>query len=237
MWGRIQHRVLIVSDPDLLPVITPNFLKASHIRILTSTGDQPAFDLAVRQRPRLIIEDLTCGDDARIRLCRQLKSHPSTRSIPLIGIAGPDQAARARRAGPDALVHRPLVQRQYFETVRRFLPMPERRNPRQPVNLRFRYRIGDEAGQAFTRDLSEFGAFVKTDRVLAPNTRMSVCFCIPGRPEEVRCRAVVRRSVPMTTCQRQLAGFAIVFEEMNEKDRDRLSRFVNDRQPRRRFSF
>jgi CheY-like chemotaxis protein len=201
MWGRIQHRVLIVSDPDLLPVITPNFLKASHIRILTSTGDQPAFDLAVRQRPRLIIEDLTCGDDARIRLCRQLKSHPSTRSIPLIGIAGPDQAAR------------------------------------QPVNLRFRYRIGDEAGQAFTRDLSEFGAFVKTDRVLAPDTRMSVCFCIPGRPEEIRCRAVVRRSVPMTTCPRQLAGFAIVFEEMNEKDRDCLSRFVNDRQPRRGFSF
>ena len=104
----------------------------------------------------------------------------------------------------------------------------------QPINLRFCYDVGDESGQAFTRDLSEFGAFVKTDRVFTPDTRMEVRFSIPGTAEPIRCRATVRRSIPMGHCPRQLAGFAVVFEEMSDADRERLAAFVNPPTSRRR---
>jgi len=110
------------------------------------------------------------------------------------------------------------------DTVRRFVPLTARRGPRCPVNLRFSFEGAGGAGQAFSRDLSACGVFLKNDRVLPPGQRLSLRFRLPGDEAEIACGGIVRstdgtgRGLP--------PGFGVEFLDLAEEDRVRLERFV-----------
>jgi hypothetical protein len=94
------------------------------------------------------------------------------------------------------------------------------------VNLRFSYRVADGWGQAFSRDVSVNGAFLKTDRILPLGTRIEVQFRLPGVWEEIRCHGVVRNTLVSDGHAAQLGGFGIEFEGMRETDVERLELFI-----------
>lgn len=236
MWGHRYSKILIVADTQPAPGLSPSFLHEPDIHLLQSPPGPEALECARDERPRLIIQDVSEPIDGALELTRTLSTDPATSSIPLIAVARRDLKQRARRAGANAVLAKPLIQREYWDAVRRYVLLPKRRGLRQIVNLRFQYRDGDRVRQAFSRDLSIYGAFLKTDCIPAQGTHIGVQFNIPGEAVPVECGAVVQRSMPYDPQGHHVAGFGVEFEGLGEGDLDRLERFINRHLRRTLFS-
>jgi len=226
MWPRSSRTVLIVSENRHEPALDSAFLHQPNIRLLNSYPDDGGLKLARKKRPSLIIEDLCAPDRVGLEFCRELRADPRTRQIPLILVIDPELHVEAGNAEADALLDKPLVRREYFNVVRRFVPLPKRRTQRAAVNLRFSYRIDGRTGQAFTRDISQNGAFLKSDVPAKLGERLEVQFSLPGTWDPLSCAAVVRSS-PRRTPHHAQAGFGIEFDEMSDDDADRLEAFID----------
>ncbi len=226
MWGRRFRRILIVAASESVPGLTPAFLAQPDIRLVESRPDPGVLAVAREQSPRLIIQDVDEPVPDSLRLAHTLKSDPSTTSIPLIAVAERGALDQVRLAGANAVVAKPLIQHEYWDAVRRFIRLPKRRDLRQLVNLRFTYQADGHTGQAFSRDLSMLGAFLKTDRAFQQGKHISVSLYLPGQREPICCGAIVRRSTPYDPHGHQVAGFGIEFEGLNGRDVLRLERFI-----------
>jgi uncharacterized protein (TIGR02266 family) len=106
---------------------------------------------------------------------------------------------------------------------------------RHNVNLRFTYDFDGREWQAFSRDLSRSGVFLKTDHHLPLGARLRLRFNIPGELDAVCCEGSVRRSMPLDPRNVNAAGFAVEFDGLAERDAKRLEEFVRRHAPRRLF--
>jgi CheY-like chemotaxis protein len=218
--------VLIIAEATPDPGLGSAFLKQPDIRLLTSFPDEQGLQLARREQPSLIIDEVQTGNGRGVDFCRRLRTERGTRSIPLIVITSPELCDRVREVGPDAVLIKPFVRNDFFEAVSRFVPLPRRRNNRLGVNLRFTFRSGEVVGQAFSRDLSGKGAFLKTDRELALGTLLEVRFQLPGSHHEIRCRAVVRSTSHSDPTSGRQSGVGVEFVDIAEGDSDRVEAFI-----------
>ena len=226
MWGRQVRKILIVTDGAASPGLCPMFLQRRDIRVKRIEADADVAERVRRERPSLTILDIPVDDPGRgLDACRRVKS-ASASSPPLIVVDEPGRRRDAEAAGADVVLSRPIVQRQYFDAVRRFVRLPRRRDPRHLINLRFTYETATHEGQAFSRDLSLYGAFLKTDRVVEIGTQVKICFSLPGDPEPITCVAVVRHATRPSPDTHQTAGFAIEFEAVDGDDFTRLDLYI-----------
>jgi len=235
MWGRQPQKILIVADPPATPGLSPGFLDQPDIETLESSTGSPALGTARRERPTLIIHEIGASPTGALEAVRAFKDDPETRSIPLIAVTERQAGEAAMAAGADAVVGKPVVQREYWEAVRRYVALPRRREPRHTINLRFSYRAGERRWQAFSRDISTYGAFLKTDHALAQGSRIAVRFNLPGDPEGIECWAVVRHTTPLEPPAHHTAGFAVEFEGFPDADAARLDRFLKSHARRSLF--
>ena len=236
MWGHRHRKILIVAEPGCETGLHAAFLNQPDILLMTAEPGDGARALVRAEHPRLIIQNISEPLEDSLALTRQLKSDGATRSIPIIAVAGQENEGTLREAGADTVLVRPLIQRAYWEAVRGFVRLPKRRDLRHIVNLRFTYKIGDRKWQVFSRDLSMYGAFLKTDHLLPQDARIRVQFSIPGETTAVACDAIVRRSTPFDPHNHQTAGFAVEFEGLSEKDAERIESFVKRHLRRTLFS-
>ena len=223
--------ILIVSDKNPDAELNIAFLRQPNIRVLTSPQRVRAVGIARREQPQLIIEDLHEPHEKGIALCRELKTDAHTAQIPLILVADAGVKSAAAAADPDMLLCKPLVPRLFFEAVRKFVPLPSRRHNRQKLNLRFSYPIEGRWVQAFSRDMSTAGAFLKTDRLAPLGAHLQMEFHLPGQSRGIRCGAIVRAAVP-ANCDIRNTGLGIEFEGINDVDLERLDTFLNRHQRR-----
>lgn len=100
-----------------------------------------------------------------------------------------------------------------------------RKSPRYPVNLRFRWSDGDRSGQAFSRQLAEGGAFLKTDIPFDADEALQVAFALPGETSSIRCRARVCYCLRGGRSGRAV-GVGLEFVDMEDEDRKRLAVFL-----------
>jgi uncharacterized protein (TIGR02266 family) len=234
LWLRPSRTVLIVSRDLALSSLDTAFLHQPHIRLLTTLPDWRGLYLARRKQPSLIIEDVRTSD-GDLAFSRDLREDPKTSSIPLILVAEPELQEEAGRTKADALLARPLARRAYYDAVRRFIPMPNRRSRRIPINLRFSWSHEGRVVQAFSRDVSQEGAFIKSDRALPIGSRILVHFSLPGTSEVLNCEAVVRYGSPPSGCG-QMAGFGIEFEGLSDRSAELLEAFVESKLQRHRVA-
>jgi CheY-like chemotaxis protein len=224
LWRRPGRTVLIVSEDPSTTACDGSFLEQPDIRLLTSYPGE-ALDIVRRERPCLIIEDLASADGAGMRFCLELRSDRHTRSIPLILLAASAARDRAGAAGADALLDKPLAPRELYRAVRRFLPLPRRRVERLVTNLRFTFCLDGQRFQAFSRDISERGTFLKSDCRPALGARVDLRFRLPGSGSEIRCAGLVR-----STCDGdphgRAGGLGIEFVELEQADREHLAAFI-----------
>ena len=231
LWRRANRAVLIVSEIPTAALFDNEFLRQPEIRLWTAYPDDQAMEIARREQPSLIIEDLSSPGHAGLAFCAKLAGHPSTRSIPLILVVPADMWEDAGNTRADVLLGKPLERREFFDAVRRFLPLPGRRKQRLNINLRFIFTRNGEVAQAFSRDLSTEGAFLKTDRILPLGTRLDLRFCIPGVQAAVECRGVVR-STSSTHGTGDPGGIGLEFEDLSDKNQELLESFLDQHRQR-----
>jgi CheY-like chemotaxis protein len=233
LWRRART-VLIVADDLAQPGFDGAFLREPEIRLLTSHPDEEGLDLARRERPHLIIEDLDTPADEGLHFCRRLRSERATRAIPLIVVSSPGRREGAAEARADVLIEKPVSRPDLYRAVRRFLPLPHRRSQRVATNLRFTFVCDGQRYQAFSRDVSDRGAFLKTDRLPALGTRIELTFRLPGCWSEVRCAGVVRTAAGGDG-HGIVGGIGVEFAGLASEDAERLAGFI-DRQLGRAFA-
>jgi two-component system, OmpR family, phosphate regulon response regulator PhoB len=79
-----MERVLIVDDdPDILRLVSYNLTQAGFESVTADNG-RKALELVQKQPPDLVILDVMLPDVDGMEVCRTLRSHDSSRRIPII---------------------------------------------------------------------------------------------------------------------------------------------------------
>jgi two-component system phosphate regulon response regulator PhoB len=76
--------ILVVEDEgDIRQILSYNLGQAGH-QVLTAEHGSAALELARKERPALVLLDLMLPDTSGLDVCRQLKSDPALKHIPVI---------------------------------------------------------------------------------------------------------------------------------------------------------
>lgn len=222
--------ILLVDGESLVLDVERTFLRRSEVRIRAiGAGDDPVAIAAV-ERPDLMVLDLHAANRSGLSVCGRVRSDPRTARIPILLVSTLTFRREAERAGADAVIFKPLVKRELLDSVRRFVPLRERRGPRCPVSLRVAFAVaGRQAAHASSRDLSETGVLLESHRLPEIGTRLTLRFRLPGEEGEISCDGVVRRRQEPEEGAEGPVGFGVEFQALGDADRGRLESFVGQR--------
>lgn len=226
MLGRGITTVLVIEPIGSGDEIDHSFLRRDDIRVIRSDAAAGVVGLAAREHPGVAILDADSDCHGGLEACRELKADRRTRGIPVVAIVGDGAAGEADRSGADAVVSKPVASGALLDAVRRFVPIRGRRHPRARVNVRFEIAYRGHGGQAFSRELSPGGAFLRTDRSPEIGSIIALRFRLPGDPRQMKCDGIVRSGTPGIRAGFGLTGFGVEFRGLPDDDRDRLDRFV-----------
>lgn len=117
--------ILVVDDhPTNLKLITQVLGFEGH-RVLQAADAAEAQRVLERELPALILMDIALPGMDGLTFTRQLKTDPRTRAIPIIALtafAMKGDDARARNAGCDGYITKPIDTRGFAAQLRAFLP-------------------------------------------------------------------------------------------------------------------
>jgi two-component system, cell cycle response regulator DivK len=118
-----MKRILIVEDVELNRDLLAQLLEDEY-EILCASDGASGLALAARERPDLILMDLSLPVLDGWEATRRLKADPELRGVPVIALtahAMEGDEARARACGCDDYLPKPLDEDRLFEKLRRFL--------------------------------------------------------------------------------------------------------------------
>jgi two-component system cell cycle response regulator DivK len=117
-------RVLVVEDNAVDLELVVALLERMGCQALTAKTAEGGFLLALEEHPDMILMDLRLPGMTGYEAIRRLKCDPATTAIPVVAITGSvlrGDEDRAREAGADRYLSKPLDARVFRETLRRLL--------------------------------------------------------------------------------------------------------------------
>jgi two-component system, cell cycle response regulator DivK len=115
--------ILIVEDVEYNRELLVQLLEDEY-EILTAADGAAGIESAARDRPDLILMDLSLPEVDGWEATRRLKAQPETVAIPVIALtahAMQGDEERARACGCDGYLTKPIDEDRLFETLARFL--------------------------------------------------------------------------------------------------------------------
>jgi CheY-like chemotaxis protein len=116
-------KILIVEDVDYNRELLVQLLEEDH-EIVTAADGAAGIEAAARERPDLILMDLSLPVVDGWEATRRLKARPETATIPVIALtahAMQGDEERARACGCDDYLTKPIDEDALFATVARLL--------------------------------------------------------------------------------------------------------------------
>ncbi len=117
--------VLIIEDNEKNRRIVRDLMQLKGYRTLEAPDGAAGLEMVRQHRPDLILMDIQLPAMDGYTLTRRLKADEATRQIPIVAVtsfAMKGEEGRARAAGCDAYLSKPIDIRELVETVQRFLP-------------------------------------------------------------------------------------------------------------------
>jgi two-component system cell cycle response regulator DivK len=118
-----MRRILIVEDVELNRDLLVQLLEEDY-ETMTAADGAAGIELAERERPDLILMDLSLPVVDGWEATRRLKANPETRGIPVIALtahAMQGDEERARACGCDDYLSKPIDEDQLFKKLVHFL--------------------------------------------------------------------------------------------------------------------
>src|SRR2546428_13058 len=125
--------MLVVDDHDLNRELIRSLLERKGYRVLQADNAEAGIEIARREHPSLIFLDLSMPGKDGFQAARELKADETLATTPLVAVtalAMRGDEERARKAGFDAYVTKPVDRRVLEETVESLL-----KRPRPPTSL------------------------------------------------------------------------------------------------------
>ena len=117
-------RVLVVEDNPVNLELVTELLEQEGCQVLSAQSAEDGLRLAAAERPDLVLMDLQLPGMTGYAATSRLKADPNTAAIPVMALTsfamrGDDR--KAREAGCDAYLTKPLDTQVFRETLRRIL--------------------------------------------------------------------------------------------------------------------
>jgi two-component system cell cycle response regulator DivK len=116
--------VLVVEDNPLNMELIADILEANDYRVLQASTGAEAIELAKAERPVLILMDIQLPGLDGLTVTGVLKDSSDTRGIPVVALtahAMRGDEERARQAGCDGYISKPIDTRQLPKTIRSYI--------------------------------------------------------------------------------------------------------------------
>jgi len=116
--------VLIVEDSALNRKLVETVLKPYGYHILVAEDGQTGVEIALRERPNLILMDVMMPVMNGYDATRRIKDHCDTADIPVVALtasAMPHERVQALAAGCDGYITKPIDTRTFPNQIRQFL--------------------------------------------------------------------------------------------------------------------
>jgi uncharacterized protein (TIGR02266 family) len=189
------EKVLLAEEIEFFLELEKTYFRNSGIALLLARDGHQAFSMAVAERPNLIIMNLDLPGIGGDECSRRIKDHPDIHSTPVFLVASsanPEVRERARRAGCEELLIKPIQRRPFHQSAGRHLGIIQRNNSRIKARLRVHYGTGDQKLLThYSVNLSTGGIFMETNVVLPVDTPLSLEFSLPGSVQQLQCRGRV----------------------------------------------
>jgi len=119
-----MSRILCVDDNDNNLYMLETLLKRAGFEVLQARTGEEGVELAVSQRPDLVLMDLTLPGIDGCEATRRIRAAPGLGDIPIIALSGhaeEEKGAEAREAGCDDYARKPIHVRPLLTLINNML--------------------------------------------------------------------------------------------------------------------
>ncbi len=121
------RRILVVEDNALNLELVRDILAAEGYEVLEAADGPTGVAVALAERPELILMDLQLPGLDGFQAAQQIRADPNLKDVPIVAVTahamkGDDD--RARAAGCDGFIAKPIQVRDFVATVARYLGPP-----------------------------------------------------------------------------------------------------------------
>ncbi len=124
MENTTATKVLIVEDTPTNIKLVRDLLRYHGFQVLEASEGNSALALINKEKPDLILMDISLKGINGLSLTKQIKSNPSTSQIPIIALtahAMKQHAEDARKAGCDGFITKPINTRAFPGQISQYL--------------------------------------------------------------------------------------------------------------------
>jgi DNA-binding response OmpR family regulator len=120
----MPHVLVVDDEPEILKMVA-KIMEARGHRVTLARDGQEALDAVVRDRPDVMILDLNLPKMDGFEVCKQLKTDPGTKAIPIVMLTAAyvsvEDATRGVGVGADEYVVKPFLREVLVHNVERLL--------------------------------------------------------------------------------------------------------------------
>ena len=123
----MSTKILIVDDEPHMLRVTELSIKKGGYQIVIGRNGKEALELAAREKPSLIVMDVSMPEMDGLTALTQLKANPETAKIPVIMLTVRGQAMarqQAEQSGAAVYLTKPFSPSQLLAEVNRLLALP-----------------------------------------------------------------------------------------------------------------
>src|SRR5919199_880354 len=116
-----MSKVLIVEDNPSQMALMVNYLRESGHTVIRLTNPKEALDKALEHKPDVIVTDVVMPGMSGFELCRRIKQHPATASVPIVICSSKDQEIDrlwGMRQGAHAYLTKPFTREQILRAIK-----------------------------------------------------------------------------------------------------------------------
>jgi len=224
-----KKELLLVDDVKLFLHLSKAMLRREDFVVHTAMNGQMALEMARTNTPDMILLDLYMPGMDGDEVCREIRSDPLTKHIPVIMITTESDGEGRRRcmyAGCDDFMTKPVRADLLNRAVDRQLAERERNHTRTDVVLPCVLDSGNDLQKTNIYTLSAGGAYVEIDPPPLPDSHHTLTFTLPDVAEKISVDALARWN--RLRIDERPMGSGFEFVELRDENYERLTHWVED---------